>query len=247
MLITSSGNPVLKKIRKALSKGSLTEEGLAVAEGPHLLQEAIRSGCHVERVLIVEGGLHNIPEADLVSEQVFREIRATEHSQGVLALVRAPVWKIEDTKAGNLPLVVVLDGVQDPGNAGTIIRSAEAFGATGVVLLKGSVNPWNAKCLRASAGSLFRIPVAYGVSDLSALEGMAWFAATGDAQCTISLVDWTRPTALFIGNEGAGIHPSVLSKCLPIRIETVGVESLNAAVAASVILYEASQRRTRPN
>jgi TrmH family RNA methyltransferase len=246
-MITSSGNPVLKKIRKALNKGTLTDDGFAIAEGPHLLDEAIRSGCHVERVLISEGTSHSVAGAEVLSGQVFREISDTEHSQGLLALVRVPVWKLTDTLVSQPALVVVLDRVQDPGNAGTIIRSAEAFGATGVVLLKGSVNPWNAKCLRASAGSLFRIPVAYGVSDLSALDGMAWYAASGQASCTISLVDWNRPSVLFVGNEGAGVEPRILTLCQPVRIETVGVESLNAAVAASVILYEANQQRAHRN
>jgi TrmH family RNA methyltransferase len=244
-VITSSGNPVLKKIRKAITQGTLTEDGLAVAEGPHLLQEAIRSGCQVDRVLIAEGATHRFDGAEVVAEPVFKEIKGTEHSQGLLALVRAPVWKVEDTLSA-VPLVVVLDGVQDPGNAGTIIRSAEAFGATGVILLKGSVDPWNAKCLRASAGSLFRIPVAYGVPNLKGLDQLKWYAAAGNAADTIDLVDWTRPSALFVGNEGGGIRRTVLEQCRAIRIPTTGVESLNVAVAAAVILYEASRQRVHP-
>ncbi len=248
MIITSPDNPILKKIRKAVASGRLTDDGLAVAEGPHLVAEAVRSGLEIDRIVVSEEasfeefGGHAITT---VSSRVFRELKDTEHSQGVLALVRAPIHNLEEICKGGTPgLVVVLDGIQDPGNAGTIIRSAEAFGATGVVLLKGSVHPWNPKCLRASAGSLFRIPVAAGVEDLSLFSESRWYVAAGEAPETIDVVDWTLPSLLFVGNEGAGVRENWRGRSQAIRIPTVGVESLNAAVAASVILYEAHRQRS---
>jgi TrmH family RNA methyltransferase len=248
MIITSPDNPILKKIRKAVASGRLTDDGLAVAEGPHLVAEAVRSGLEIERIVVSEEAAfdgfvgHTITT---VSSRIFRELKNTEHSQGVLALVRAPIHNLEEICKGDTPgLVVVLDGIQDPGNAGTIIRSAEAFGVTGVVLLKGSVHPWNPKCLRASAGSLFRIPVASGVEDLSVFGESRWYVAAGEALETIDVVDWTRPSLLFVGNEGAGVGENWRARSQAIRIPTIGVESLNAAVAASVILYEAHRQRS---
>ena len=231
-MLTSSENPLIKKIRKAVQEGDLTPEGWAVAEGPHLLEEARRSGRRIERVLV---------SGEDVAQAVFNQIRATQHSQGVIALVEAPVWRLSDVTGR---LVVVLDGVRDPGNAGSIIRTSEAFGASGVVILKGGVNPWNPKCLRASAGSLFRLPVCYGVTDVSCLDGYQWLAAAGGAELTIDVVDFNRPTVLVVGNEGSGVSEQVLKRCQGVRIPTQGVESLNAGVAAALILYEAWRRRT---
>lgn len=249
MTITSPDNPILKKVRKAVAAGRLTEDGLAVAEGPHLVVEAIRSGLEIERILISEDV--SVPPSfgdrpvTAVSSRVFRDLKDTEHSQGILALVRAPSHNLEEISKAEAPgLVVVLDSIQDPGNAGTIIRSAEAFGATGVVLLKGSVHPWNAKSLRASAGSLFRIPVVFGVEDLDALRSFKWYVASGDASETIDVVDWLSPSLLFVGNEGSGVREVWRRRSRSVRIPTVGVESLNAAVAASVILYEAHRQRS---
>lgn len=246
MIITSPDNPLLKKIRKALASGRPTEDGLAIAEGPHLVAEAIRSGLPVDRIVVAEDVEYEFDApVCVVSKRVFRDLKDTEHSQGILALVRIPEFDVAElVKPGVAPLVVVLDAVQDPGNAGTIIRSAEAFGATGVVLLKGSVHPWNPKCLRASAGSLFRLPVVYGVEDLSPLEGLEWLGAAGESTDTIPVVDFRGPVALFLGNEGAGIRPEWRGRCRMVRIPTRAVESLNVAVAASVILYEAYRQRS---
>jgi TrmH family RNA methyltransferase len=238
MILTSAQSPVLKKIRKAIAQGGLTEDGLAVTEGPKLIQEALQSGCQVQRLLAVEGLSvdPDLGEFTEVSAAVFREIKGTEHSQGLLALVEAPVWTLRQVDKS---LVLVLDGIQDPGNAGTIIRTAEAFGATAVVMLKGCVDPWNPKCLRASAGSLFRLPVVAGVSDVSELADSVWYEARGHGGTTISVVDWSLPSVVVIGNEGRGVSREISARCRAVTIPTVNVESLNAAVAAAVILYEA--------
>jgi TrmH family RNA methyltransferase len=150
------------------------------------------------------------------------------------------------------PLVLVLAGLQDPGNLGTILRSAEAFGATGVISLPGTVSPWNPKALRASAGSVFRIPLVESTAD----ECFAQLHATGLRILTTSVseaesatsTDLTRPIALLIGNEGNGVPDDLASRSdAAITIPTPGrVESLNAAVAASVLLYEAARQRAAP-
>ncbi len=245
MILTSLQSPVLKKIRKAIAQGGLTDDGLAVTEGLNLVFEAMQSGCRIERVLAVEGLEvdEELGEVTEVSAAIFREIKGTEHSQGILALVEAPIWTLRQVEKN---LVLVLDGIQDPGNAGTIIRTAEAFGATAVVMLKGCVDPWNPKCLRASAGSLFRMPVVAGVSDLTELSDLAWYEASGRGDTTIDVVDWSKPSLVVIGNEGRGVSPEVAALCQAVRIPTLNVESLNASVAAAVILYEAlrSKRNT---
>jgi len=243
-LITSPDNPLIKKIRKAVSSGRLTEpDGLAVAEGPHLLAEAQKSGIGIARILVSEDC--RIPlevPAEVVSAKIFRDLASTETTQGIIALIEPPVWTLGDLlKAG--ALLIGLDRVQDPGNVGTIIRSAEAFGASGVLLTKGSAHPWNPKVMRSSAGSLFRIPVVYGTADLVPLEVFPWFAAEGGSQTTICVVDLTREAVIWIGNEGAGVSQVIRERSTRVRIPTRAVESLNAAVAASVILYEASRQR----
>jgi TrmH family RNA methyltransferase len=182
-----------------------------------------------------------------VSDKAFRTISSTETSQGVLALVEPPAQNIDDVFRDPL-LVVVLDGIQDPGNAGAILRVAEAFGASGVVLLKGCVNPYNPKAVRASAGSLFRLPVISGVSAETILETvrnrrMALFAAMPRADKLVAEAEFTRPVAIVLGSEGRGVSPALSEAAEGVRIPTRSVESLNAAVAAGVLLYEASRQR----
>lgn len=243
--ISSPANPLFKRIRKALDKGTLTDDGLAVAEGPNLLLEALRSRAVIDRV-IVQAGTSRLPAewtgpVDELDTQIFRELKDTQHSQGVLTLIRPPGRGLPLT---GTPLVVFLDGIQDPGNLGSIVRSAEAFGATGVVCLKGCVHPWNPKALRASAGSLFRLPVRYGVEDVSGFSVFPWYGAVASGGSTISLVDLSTACGIWIGNEGSGLASNWRERCIPVRIPTVDVESLNAAVAASVILYEAHRQRS---
>jgi TrmH family RNA methyltransferase len=227
----------------------LTEpDGLAVAEGPHLLAEALKSGIRVAKVLVAEECRVSVDvPAEVVSGKVFRDLAATETSQGVIALVEPRVWALENLLTPGA-LLVALDRLQDPGNVGTIIRSAEAFGASGVVLLKGSAHPWSPKVMRASAGSVFRMPLVCGVADPDPLQAFGWLAAAGESQTTIDAVDFKGSSVVWIGNEGAGVSELVRKRSKLFRIPTETVESLNAAVAASVILYEASrQRRSVPS
>lgn len=248
--ITSPANPLLREIRRAVAQGGLTRSGFCVAETPHLLEEAIRSGREIGAVLASTDALPELPPGTRVirmEERLFRSISATEAPQGVLALVRPPRWTGADLLRGT-PLVAVLDGVQDPGNAGTIIRSAEAFGATGVLLLKGSANPFNPKAVRASAGSIFRVPLLHGVTPeeaRSVLAGLALFAAAAGARLEAGSADLKQPCALVVGSEGRGVSATMRAGAAPVRIPTRAVESLNAAIAAAVLLYEASRQRSR--
>lgn len=258
--ITSSGNPLIKDVRKAVARGGLTEQGWCVAETFHLLEEALRSDCEVKTVLAAESvrsaaethvkRLAGIKVA-VVPDALLREISGTESSQGVIALVKPPEWKLEQLFRGRT-LIVLLDGLQDPGNAGTIVRAAEAFGATGVIFLKGTVSPYNPKVLRAAAGSLFRMPFLHGVDPALARAALrqnrvelyaAVPARDGEPARALTQIDLTAKCGLVIGNEAHGVGGELRSAALDISIPTIRVESLNAAVAAGILLYEARRQR----
>jgi TrmH family RNA methyltransferase len=240
----SDKNPLVKQIRRAVSRGTLTEDGYAVAEGFHLLEEALAARREIGAVIVSEAAreIPSLPQTRVVSEKTFRDLSSTESPQGVIALVRPPAWTLDQILSG-CALVVVLDGVQDPGNAGAILRAAEAFGATGAVFLKGTVNPFNPKCLRGSAGSVFRLPI---VMDAD-LGGLRLYAAMPRAQQTVEETDFRGPCGIVIGSEGHGLSAALETRVMGVRIPTSGVESLNAAVAAGIMLYEARRQRTRGN
>jgi TrmH family RNA methyltransferase len=261
--IVSAANPLLKDVRRAIARGGLTQQGWCVAETFHLLEEALRSECEVKMVLAAESvqpaaeahvrGLTGV-KVVVLPDALFQGISDTEVSQGVIALVNPPAWRIEQLFRGNA-LVVVLDGLQDPGNAGAILRAAEAFGATGAIFLKGTVSPHNPKTLRASAGSLFRVPYLHGVDAELArtalrqnqVELFAGVPAPRNGTVRwLANVDLTVKCGLIIGNEARGVRAELRSAALDVSIPTVGVESLNAAVAAGILLYEARRQRALP-
>jgi RNA methyltransferase, TrmH family len=261
-IISSSANPLLKDVRRAIARGGLTQEGYLVAETFHLLEEALRSGCAV-RVVLCSESVHSAVQKHVkrltglrvavVADELFPSISGIESPQGVIALVRPPVWNLPQLFGGR-SLVLVLDGLQDPGNAGAIARAAEAFSATGIMFLKGTVSPFNPKALRASAGSLFRVPFAYGLDSALAraalqqnkLEVYAGVPANAHTPAKpLDQVDFSRKCALVIGNEARGVSPQLRSAAMDISIPTAGVESLNAAVATGILLYEARRQRSR--
>jgi TrmH family RNA methyltransferase len=254
--LTSAANPLLRDVRRAISRGTLTREGYCVAETFHLLEEALRSACRVSAVLAAESVRGEVERqvrrrAGLrlfaLPEALFRSLSATEAAQGVMALVEPPQWSLEDLFGGR-PLVVVLDGLQDPGNAGAILRAAEAFGSSGVMFLKGTVSPFNPKAVRASAGSVFRVPLLAGLDGAAAraaLEGRGLdvYAALPSGARSLGEADFRRPCALVIGSEGRGVSDQLRAGGIGLRIPTAGVESLNAALAAGILLYEARRQR----
>jgi TrmH family RNA methyltransferase len=241
----SDKNPLVKQIRRAVSRGTVTEDGYAVAEGAHLLDEALAAKCDVVAVIVSESSRLHYPDARMVSDKTFRELASTETPQGVIALVRPRPSTLEQM-IRDQALVVVIDGVQDPGNAGAILRAAEAFGATGVVFLKGSVNPYNPKCLRGSAGSVFRVPIVASVEAGEILDQMQvrWYAAMPRADKSAIDTDFSGGCGIIMGSEARGVSAALSDRATGVRIPTSGVESLNAAVAAGVLLYEARRQRT---
>ena len=275
-VVTSRDNKWLKMFRAALQGTGPRADELIGVEGPKLVEEAVRSGLEAEALLVSESGereaarvLSAASESDAgisrsrilrTTDKLFESVAGTDTPQGVAALFRQREWNLEDVLRGpgamreSEPLVAVLAGVQDPGNVGTILRSAEAFGATGAVATRGTADPWSPKALRASAGSALRLPVLRGmaVPILLAqlkLAGVKVYAATsqrGPASEDVSqAIDLCGPSAIFIGNEGSGLPPEIERAADgTISIPTAGaVESLNAGIAASIVLYEAARQR----
>jgi TrmH family RNA methyltransferase len=258
-IVQSKQNARLKELRRALAHPS-ENRGLAGIEGPNLLEEALRAELRVDCVFAARGEerlLEGLPlpagvEVLLMPRELLVQALATESPQPIAALVEPPDWTwadLLDFDGKAAPLLVVLAGLQDPGNLGTILRSAEAFGAHGVIALPGTVSGWNPKVVRASAGSVFRVPLLVVSADecfirLREAGVRVWTTALrGAAQS--DAVDLGLPVALLIGNEGSGVPEELAAQAHgAITIPCPGpVESLNAAVAASVLLYEASRQR----
>jgi TrmH family RNA methyltransferase len=234
---------------------------LAGIEGPNLLEEALRAGLRIECVFVAQGSEHLLesmplsPDTEilLLPKTLLDAALATETPQPVAALVEPPSWTwahFFDAHRKIAPLVVVLAALQDPGNLGTILRSAEAFGADGVISLPGTVSPWNPKAVRASAGSIFRVPLlAVSVEEcfMHLREaGVKIWTTTVHAAEPADLVNLAGPVALLIGNEGNGVPGDLAAKADgALTIPCPGfIESLNASVAASVLLYEAARQRS---
>lgn len=257
--ISSRTNPRVKQLRAAFAEHDRLSGGLIAIEGEHLVEEALRSEI-VPRTLFLAGDRQpplNLPRAvEIVrlTPDLFDSIAETRSPQGIAALIEPPVHRLGDILHPHAaPLLLIAAGLQDPGNLGTILRSAEAFGATAVLTTPGTVSPWNQKVLRASVGSIFRTPVLTVTPDdiarLHSAHGIHLFAAVGSASEGVLPahdVDLRQPSALLIGNEGAGLAPEYLALASTrITIPCPGpVESLNAAIAASLLLYEASRQRS---
>jgi TrmH family RNA methyltransferase len=256
MRLTSLHNPMLKSVRRALARGRPTEEGFFIAEGPHLLAEALReSAWQIEKVLGTEAAFEKhrtlLADAQLdqveISSEALSAITDTETSQGLVTMLRPREWSWNEL-LGKPTLVVVLDGIQDPGNAGAIVRSAEAFGATGVLFLTGSVHVSNPKFLRAAAGSVFRMPFLEGVEapwflEQAGTSGLGLYALSPKANRDLTNARLIEPMALVVGSEGAGVSRAVAAACEPLLIPTNNVESLNAAVSISIALFETYKQR----
>ena len=257
-IVQSRQNARVKELRASFARGLRTESGLLAIEGEHLLREAVASGLELATVFLQMGrealldqiGVPGDAETLVLPPEVFASAVDTESPQGIAALVRPREFTLEEVLSGQSPLLLIAAGLQDPGNLGTLIRSAEAFGATGYVILPGTVSPENQKTLRASAGSVFRLPGITLCEDHILHElaerKIRTFAAVAAQGSSPAEHDLTQPTALILGNEGAGISPSILKRADDrVTIPMPGpVESLNAAIAGSILLYEAARQRS---
>ncbi len=258
--IQSRQNTYVKALRAALQRPGRGGEAIGL-EGAHLIHEAIASGLRLDAIFVEAGKERLLEEFELqtgvevlsVSREVLASVVSTESPQPLAALAQSPVFTAEDVFGlpAAVPLVIVTAGLQDPGNMGTLIRSAEAFGATGILMLPGTVSPWNAKTLRASSGSAFRLPLI--ACENQALLSMVrerkipLLAAVAHGDGIDPLPDLQGPVAILIGNEGAGLSQvwiQAADACITIPYPG-RTESLNAAVAGSVLLYEAARQRAQ--
>jgi len=255
-------NALVKDLRKAFAHGDLSDDGHCAIEGMRILEEAIRSGLKFKAAFFKSSALAKaerlLPqlaayvETLLLPDKLFATAVPSDSPQGVAALVRCPVFRVEDVLAKSpAGPVLAISGVQDPGNLGTILRSAEAFGAAGVLLGEGTVSPFNSKVVRASAGSVFRLPIARvklgEILEVMRSRGLRLVATSSHKGTPLHDAQLTGPLAIFIGSEGAGLPHDLLSQmdetlAIP---HSAHVESLNAGVAASIVLYEVAGQRTR--
>lgn len=256
--ISSRQNALVKDLRRAFHDSELIEGHCAI-EGIRVIEEAIRSGLRFRAVFYADSAENRIDkllpqisshtEVLALPDDVFSSAVATETPQGVAALVRWPAFHLDDVLARpENPLLLGTMGIQDPGNLGTIIRSAEAFGAAVVLLGEKTVSQFNSKVIRASMGSSFRLPtMKVSASEVENLKnrGLRVAATSSHKGKPIDEVDLTGGLFVMVGSEGAGVPREYLAMADDfIRVpHEQRVESLNAAVAASVILYEAQRQR----
>jgi RNA methyltransferase, TrmH family len=257
-------NSLVKDLRQAFAHAERTDEGDCAIEGLRIVEEAIRSGLRFKAVFFKESA-QNLAErllpqiganvdTLLLPDKLFDPAVPSETPQGVAALVRLKDFSLENVleRAQVGPIIVVV-GLQDPGNLGTILRSAEAFGSAGALLGEGTVSPLNSKVIRASAGSVFRFPVivAKNAGGLEAIcarfkaQGVHLIATSSHKGTPIDQVKLSGPAAIFIGSEGSGLPRNLIAQvdetvAIP---HTPQVESLNAGVAGSIVLYEAARQR----
>jgi TrmH family RNA methyltransferase len=225
----------------------------------HIVEEAIRSGLRLTTVFFSESAkerahkllpqLASHTEALLLPEEVFASAVPSETPQGVAALVRVKSFALDEMFVPAPALLVAIAGLQDPGNLGTIARSAEAFEVTGLLLGERTVSPWNWKAVRASAGSLFRLPalkieLATALREMKA-RGVRVLTTSSHKGAAITEVDLRAPVAFIVGGEGAGVPKDVLAQADEVVAipHSSKVESLNAGIAASILLYEAARQR----
>jgi TrmH family RNA methyltransferase len=252
-VLTSRTNPRVKLLRAAFEGRRRLAENAVAIEGPHLIAEALRSSLPLLSVFVREDAQPILDELELpqglevlvLSRDAFDHAVVTENSQGVAALM---VPHESSLPSGRDGLLIVLEAIQDPGNMGTLVRSAEAFGAAGVLAMPGTVDPWNQKAIRASAGSVFRVPVVACTQEMLRqlqTEGVRLIAAVARDGVAPEEATMSGGCAVMIGNEGAGLSEQLVRMAdARITIPCPGaVESLNAAVAGSLLLYAASLQR----
>lgn len=273
-MITSTANQKVKRVIQLNKKAALRRrEGVFVAEGIKMFLEAPREW--IEEIYVSQGFLREIEEAsadghgstqglreeavkkleecayEAVAAEVFEKMSDTQTPQGILCVLRQPCYTLEDMlNKGKLPLFVVLENLQDPGNLGTIMRTGEGAGITGVIMSKETVDIYNPKTIRATMGSVYRVPFLY-TEDLQAMihrmqdYGVKIYAAHLKGTKDYDACDYGQPTAFLIGNEGNGLTDAMAALAdTYIRIPMEGrLESLNAAVAAALLMYEGARWR----
>lgn len=260
-MITSTSNGKVKRLVNLKKKRKARdEENVFLVEGSRMFREAplqklreiyvSETFSKKERAVLDEMTAGSKTQAEILSDTVFAYVSDTKTPQGVLCVVEQMNHLPEQVFAGENPNLLVLDNLQDPGNLGTIIRAAEGSGVTGIVLSKDCVDVYNPKVIRSTMGSVYRMPFYYAEDLLQAIDrmkeaGIKTYAAHLDGHTDYDQEDYKKPCAFFIGNEGNGLRDEVAAAAdIYVKIPMSGqVESLNAAVAAAVLMFEVRRQR----
>jgi len=260
--ITSSSNPTIKMIKSLYRKKDRWDKKLFVIEGVKIVDECINSGYPIEFIVYSEqlfnvdrgeklfNKISSLPNVICVPDKLFNEISDLETPQGILAVIPFKIHELEEIEVDKKPFIILLDRVQDPGNLGTIIRTADAFGIDGIVVTEGCVDVYNPKVVRATMGSILRLPIYHHskaediIRELKE-KGAVVYSTSLEGKEFIQNVDFSQFSLLIIGNESKGVSSSLESYADKlIKIPMVGkAESLNAAVASSIIMYEVLRQR----
>ena len=260
--MSSRQNALVKRLR-ALAHERVGDERSALLDGPHLVEEALASDVRLELAAFAESAVaerlaplaRRLQRAGVrlvaMSDAVFTAASPVQHPSGVMAIAHLTSAALDDVVRVHPQLLLVLDGIQDPGNIGASIRAAEGCGATGVIVGAGSTDAFGWKALRGAMGSSFRLPVAQRVPLEDALhrlraEGIRVFASVPRGGTPLPECDLRAPSAILLGSEGAGLSQSRIGAAdAAITIPMSGpVDSLNVAIASALMLYEASRQRT---
>ncbi|KJU87328.1 tRNA/rRNA methyltransferase SpoU [Candidatus Magnetobacterium bavaricum] len=258
MVITSVSNPRIKEAILIKKRHVFYKNEAFLAEGLKVVLMALDAGAGIKRLFYTSDNAASIERINTgafetieVSGHVIDKLSDTQTPQGVIAIVRKDVPPLQELVIDTTALVVVCDRVRDPGNCGAIIRTADALGASAVVVLPQTCNPFSPKVVRATAGSIFNLPVVYA----SAEELLSWVrqraitlaVTTPHAGTTINKANLALPLALVVGEEAAGIDPGLIDRAaLSVNIPMIGgAESLNVATCIAICLYEAQRQRKK--
>lgn len=256
-MITSTANAQVKNLAQLIKKSKArTEQGVYVVEGIKMFQEAPRQEIvkvYISQELFEKGTLEESLEGvphEVLKTEVFNHVADTKTPQGILCVMKQKKYTLDHLTDRECPLLLVLENLQDPGNLGTMMRTAEGAGVTGVLLSKGCVDIYNPKTIRSTMGSIYRVPFLYtddllGDMDNLHKKGIVTYAAHLKGRGYYDEESYREPTAFLIGNEGNGLSDEISEKAKQyIKIPMEGqLESLNAAVAAAILMYEASRQR----
>lgn len=262
--ITSSKNPIIKEIKSLYNKKDRWNKGLFIIEGIKIIEEAILNNVALKYIIITDKMFLLEDNKDFlmkivdkykiikISENLFKEISDTENPQGIVATAMFNTPILSGIFNREKPALIFLDGVQDPGNMGTIIRTCDAFNLDGIIIGPGSVDPYNPKVVRATMGSIFRVPLYISNDSLETIAdlsqgGLNIFSTSLEGSIPSYDIDYKEGFVLVIGNESNGVQDPIIKKSDKlIKIPMPGfAESLNAGVAASIIMYEAMKSKRK--
>ncbi|QQY80373.1 TrmH family RNA methyltransferase [Keratinibaculum paraultunense] len=262
--IESPSNPIIKEIKSLYRKKDRWAKKKFIVEGINIVKECINNNypliciIYSDELLNVKGGwelfnrISSHPKLIHITNQLYREISNMENPQGIMGVSEFNINSIHEISLKEDSSLLLLDRLQDPGNMGTIIRSADAFGIDGIIITKGCVDVYNPKVIRSTMGSIFRVPIFYEDDPIFAInklreEKVKIYATSLEGSIYIYEANFKLPFLLVIGNESSGVSSNIYSVSDSlIKIPMIGdAESLNAAVASSIIMYESIRQRSQ--